>query len=100
MSGYSREAEALARVLWGANTYLARYELAQRAIDAGWQPPPDPHETIARELWAALADMWPVGTVWQPHRSKTQADLLALVRRMFPDADEARAIAGRVEGEP
>lgn len=110
MSDVSEQAKALARAVW---PYVERHSKwhtypAQRAIDVGWvhrdsliaegwTPPPDPHEDIARELWAALADMWPVGTVWQPHRSKTQADLLALVRRMFPDADEAWAIAGRIE---
>ena len=80
---YSPEAESLARVLFPKDDLTPWCtSAAQRAIDAGWQPPPDPPEDIARELWAAQADLWPVGEVWQPHRSKTQADLLAVVRRM------------------
>ena len=107
MSGYSREAEALARVLWGANTFLARYELAQRAIDAGWVqrdtliaeleaqgrvPPPDPWEPIARKLYRSLLTM----QEWDPQRHAQQADLLDAVRDLLTE-DEARAIAARIE---
>ena len=65
----SPEAEALARVLWLHPLDFQR-RAAQRAIDAGWTPPPDPHEDIARELmtkvygdervgWTTSGRIWP-----------------------------------------
>ena len=57
----SPEAEARARVLWPdfdrgtfPSTWLGIIHRAQRAIDAGWTPPPDPHAEIARELFVAV----------------------------------------------
>lgn len=56
-------------------------------------PPPDPCKTIARELYKAV---WGDTAVYG---SPAHTDLLAAVRRLLT-ADEARAIAGRIEGEP
>ena len=53
----SPEAEALARVMWPdfdreayPATWLGMVYQAQRAINAGWTPPPDRHVEIAREI--------------------------------------------------
>lgn len=76
MSGFSREAEALAEAMGLDAAGWAT--VAQRAIDAGWQPPPDPHEDIARELARAV---WPAA-LWAPNSVRLHADFLAAVRRM------------------
>ena len=65
---------------------------AQRAIDAGWTPPPDPHEDIARELYAGMFT-----SPWNPERSDIACDLLAAVRRI-PD-HLARDVAEALRGE-
>lgn len=92
MSDEATSAERLALVLFpdpdAPNGYGVR--IAQRAIAAGWMdkalalergwtPPPDPHEDIARELYASL----PLTMQdWNPQHHAQQADLLAAVRRM------------------
>lgn len=73
----SPEAEALARVMWPdfdretyPSTWLGMIHQAQRAINAGWTPPPDPHKDIARDLmtrvygtegvaWTTGGRLWP-----------------------------------------
>lgn len=86
-SNVSREAEALARLFYEADqggTGVDRlwrdfFEgRAERAVAAGWTPPPDPHEEIARTLWEAIVAGAPP---WDPQHSASQTDLLAAVRR-------------------
>lgn len=77
----SPEAEDLARVQWGETFGDTERRVAQRAIDAGWTPPPDPHVDIARELWES---MYAAG--WRDENCSAddaaQTDLLDAVRRM------------------
>lgn len=76
------DAERLAWVLWPeAHTIEPGITIAQRAIDAGWQPPPDPHVEIARELWASTFGTYRT-TWWEPEVSTTQAALIDAVRRL------------------
>lgn len=80
MADVTPEAEALARKLW-PYTYFGPLTLAscQRAIDAGWTPPPDPHEAIAREI---AAEVWPY-LGWGPvDLYPSHAAILAAVRRL------------------
>ncbi len=90
MTEYSPEAVALARVQhpdWeAAPPGLIEPWLrdAQRAINAGWTPPPDPHKDIARELHDATS-------VPCAGDCQTERELLAAVRRI-PD-DLARQVA-------
>lgn len=83
----SPEAEALARVMWPdfdreayPATWLGMVYQAQRAINAGWTPPPDSHVEIARELRDTL---WPheAGETF-PDGGTTDDRLLAAVRRL------------------
>jgi len=85
-SNVSPEAEDLARVLnaavrprWMHSTQEFWLTPAQAAIDAGWTPPPDPHEDIAREIRdeAFPAD---AGTPFPGDRVEMR--ILAAVRRM------------------
>lgn len=93
MTEYTPEAEALGRVLWpGLQLSNRMLRNAQRAIDAGWTPPPDPHEDIARELYAGMFT-----SPWNPERSDIACDLLAAVRRI-PD-HLARDVAEALRGE-
>lgn len=112
MSDVSEQAKALAEVMfpdgsWWASAWTSG---AQRAIDAGWvqrdtliaeleaqgwTPPPDPWEAIARKLYRSLPLTM---QEWDPQRHAQQADLLDAVRDMITE-DEARAIAGRIEGD-
>lgn len=90
------DAERLALAMWdgvnGTEGWPVCVWLAQRAIDAGWTPPPDPHEDIARELYdtafapARYADSRSVGPM-----------LLAAVHRI-PD-DLARQVADALRGD-
>ncbi len=84
MSDVTPEAEALARVLWPRcgemeaslqRLYLKR---SQRAIDAGWTPPPDPHVEIARELHK---EVW-LELPWEPDRYRYQRRMSDAVRRL------------------
>lgn len=101
MTEYTPEAEALARVLWPheqGDMHPGDFITAQRAIDAGWTPPPDPHEDIARELFAATFPHWPDdGTVGDPLATTAGEHILATVRRI-PD-DLARQVAEALRGE-
>ena len=106
MTEYSPEAEALARVLWPheqGEVHPDDFITAQRAIVAGWvqrddliaqgwTPPPDPHEDIARELYAGMFT-----SPWNPERSDIACDLRAAVRRI-PD-HLARDVAEALRGE-
>lgn len=59
MSEYSPEAERLARVQRAsADEPVSQWQVdaAQRAIDAGWQPPPDPAEPDPVEPVMLLAE--------------------------------------------
>lgn len=111
MSDVSEQAKALARAVW---PYVERHskwhtEVAQRAIDAGWvqrdtliaeleaqgwTPPPDPWEVIARSVWLFLFP----GGEWLAPEFESQRNLVQYMREVFTE-DEARAIAGRIEGE-
>lgn len=102
MTEYSREAEALARVLWPdhlsfgglADSVMAR---AQRAIYAGWVQRDDlvAHEDIARAL---CNEVWPLTRDAELFGPETpSARLLAAVRRI-PD-DVARQVAEALRGE-
>lgn len=80
------EAEALARVMWPKfdaetypSTWIGMVQQAQRAIDAGWTPPPDPHAEIAQELMTAI---FPGGFNWPAAEGEYAHSLLAAVRRM------------------
>lgn len=95
MAEYSREAEALARAMWGHDVVGLGRQAAQRAIDAGWQPPPNPWETIARSVWLFLFP----GGEWAAPEFESHRDLVQYMREVFT-AEEAQAIAGRIEGEP
>lgn len=108
MSDVSEQAKALARAVW---PYVERHSKwhtypAQRAIDEGWvqrdtliaeleaqgwTPPPDPWEVIARSVWLFLFP----GGEWL---FESQRNLVQYMREVFTE-DEARAIAGRIEGE-
>jgi hypothetical protein len=85
MSAVTPEAEALARVMWHKfdaetypSTWIGMVRQAQRAIDAGWAPPPDPHEEIARELHK---EVWPESP-WEPDRYAYQRRMGDTARRM------------------
>lgn len=111
MTEYSREAEALARVLWPdveidrevwwGLEFVAR---AQRAIDAEWVQrddliaqgwtPPDPYEDVARELSTLI---YPDEEFDPDGEDEFDALLLAVVRRI-PD-DLARQVAEALRGE-
>lgn len=106
MSDVSEQAKALANDLWPSGLYA---EVAQRAIDAnwvqrdtliaeleaqGWTPPPDPWEVIARSVWLFLFP----GGEWLAPEFESQRNLVQYMREVFTE-DEARAIAGRIEGE-
>lgn len=85
MSDVTPEAEALARVMWPdsaretyPSTWIGMVRQAQRAIDAGWAPPPDPHEEIARELHK---EVWPESP-WEPDRYAYQRRMGDTARRM------------------
>lgn len=106
MSGVSEQAEALAEVLWPRTVHLTAFNhgMAQRAVDAGWvhrdslvaegwTPPPDPWETIARAIHNEHFGTGCTGTCL------AHSNIYAAVRRLMT-ADEAQAIAGRIEGEP
>lgn len=107
MSDVSEQAKALADVQWGpGNSANVRFHAAQRAVKAGWvhrdslvaegwTPPPDPCETIARSVWLFLFP----GGEWLAPEFESQRNLVQHMREVFT-ADEARAIAGRIEGEP
>lgn len=75
------DAERLARTMWPDNvpqpTNAAR--LAQRAMDAGWTPPPDPHEDIAREI---SKECWPESDFDPENPAMADSKILAAVRRM------------------
>lgn len=92
---YSPEAERLAKEWWertfaASGTYgpydclttgaqaAARFA-AQSLIDAGWTPPPDPHDEIARELYDTVCEHmgWTETTP-----SGLKDALLAAVKRM------------------
>lgn len=91
-SNVSPEAEALARVFSDPDqgeidlTPLWREyfeERAQRAIDAGWTPPPDPHKEIARAIFAECFPHWPLdGSAGDPLCTTSGEGILAAVRRM------------------
>ena len=111
MSDVSEQAKALAADLYPAvRTPIASAEIAaQRAIDAGWvqrdtliaeleaqgwTPPPDPWEVIARSVWLFLFP----GGEWLAPEFESQRNLVQYMRDLHTE-DEARAIAGRIEGE-
>lgn len=121
MSDVSEQAKALAADLYPAvRTPIASAEIAaQRAIGArwvqrdtliaeleaqgwrctissthGWTPPPDPWEVIARSVWLFLFP----GGEWLAPEFESQRNLVQYMREVFTE-DEARAIAGRIEGE-
>ena len=82
----SPEAEALARVMWPdfdreayPATWLGMVYQAQRAIDAGWTPQPDPHVEIARELANSL---WGEGRTGWSRDAAVVKRLFAAVRRL------------------
>lgn len=60
------------------STWLGMVHQAQRAIDAGWAPPPDPHKEIARELHK---EVWPESP-WEPDRYAYQRRMGDTARRM------------------
>lgn len=122
MSDVSEQAKALAEVMfpdgsWWASPWTSG---AQRAIDAGWAPrdtliaeleaqgwtpPPDPWEVIARSVWLFLfpggewlAPEFGSGDVACNRAIESQRNLVQYMREVFTE-DEARAIAGRIEGE-
>ncbi len=87
MTEFSPEAEALARVQYPSvrEPSADMLKVAQRAIDAGWTPPPDPHEDIARVLFAATFPHWPDdGSVGNPLATTAGEHILDAVRRI-PD---------------
>ena len=111
MSDVSEQAKALAADLYPAvRTPIASAKIAaQRAIDAGWvqrdtlmaeleaqgwTPPPDPWEVIARSVWLFLFP----GGEWLASEFESQRNLVQYMRDLHTE-DEARAIAGRIEGE-
>lgn len=122
MSDVSEQAKALAADLYPAvRTPIASAEIAaQRAIGArwvqrdtliaeleaqGWTPPPDPWEVIARSVWLFLfpggewlAPEFGSGDVACNRAIESQRNLVQYMREVFTE-DEARAIAGRIEGE-
>ena len=87
------DAERLARVLWPGSRIDKAYTLihiAQRAINAGWTPPPDPYEDIARAVCKAA---WPVSGGMREERDR----VLETARRI-PD-DLARQVANALQGD-
>ena len=85
-------AERLAQVLCPASR-IDNYTLihiAQRAIHAGWTPPPDPYEDIARAVCKAA---WPVSGGMREERDR----VLETARRI-PD-DLARQVANALQGD-
>lgn len=110
MSDVSEQAKALAKALYPTiHLTVGQYGIAQRAIDAGWvqraeliaeleaqgwTPPPDPWEVIARSVWLFLFP----GGEWLAPEFESQRNLVQYMRDLHTE-DEARAIAGRIEGE-
>ena len=110
MSDVSEQAKALAEVMFPDGSWgPVRASGAQRAIDAGWvqrdtliaeleaqgwTPPPDPWEVIARSVWLFLFP----GGEWLASEFESQRNLVQYMRDLHTE-DEARAIAGRIEGE-
>lgn len=77
--------------------------IAQLAVDAGWvhrddlvaegwTPPPDPWETIARDVWLFLFP----GGEWLAPEFESQRSLVRYMRETITKA-EARTIAARIE---
>lgn len=92
MTEYTPEAEALGRVLWpGLQLSNRMLRNAQRAIDAGWTPPPDPHEDIARALHVAV-----YGELCEDG-CHAERDLLDAVRRI--PLPLARQVAAALEAD-
>lgn len=93
MSEYSEAAERLAREMWtaqrkGGHRLQWWTELtpgaqavhaadAQALIDAGWQPPPDTADAIARKIRDRI-DLAPKD--WDPVKHSAHRSLLAAVR--------------------
>lgn len=77
------DAERLASLLWPEvfNRPFHDVARAQRAIDAGWTPPPDPADVVA---------MWLTG---RPHPAE---EFLARLRDLFT-ADALKAAAAKVQ---
>ena len=98
MSDVTPEAERLAREMWPNHHPLSPnlLERAQRAIAAGWTPPPDPHQDIAdllREaVWGSALEDDPAA--WA---GASPGRLYALVARI-PD-DLAAQVADALRGD-